>query len=217
MGIEFYKLILLFITALSIFSACDLKEENGNISVSESLLENNLEILPIDDKKEFEVDNLEELDYFDFEIVYDFCKSALTDLYYTYYCDENTNLDLYFSNNNLKKYMEYKIDFTTSRVKRKTSMNYEIGLVDVNLIDNLYNVRLAYKLEGGDVIVEGTEFIVSNEDGKLVIIDIYTTGASVYFDDIREAINIEKPFVWNDDEWVTNLFEKIDNFDQTLN
>ena len=58
---------------------------------------------------------------------------------------------------------------------------------------------------------EGTEFLVRNVDGKLVIVDWYTGGKDTYDFMVRgDNVTLDDPDIWNDSEWVKSLDNKID-------
>ena len=60
---------------------------------------------------------------------------------------------------------------------------------------------------------EGTEFLVRNVNGKLVIVDWYTGGKDSYDFMVRgENLTIDNPNIWNDSEWVKKLNSKQNEF-----
>ena len=60
---------------------------------------------------------------------------------------------------------------------------------------------------------EGTEFLVRNVNGKLVIVDWYNGGKDSYDFMVRgENLTIDNPNIWNDSEWVKKLNSKQNEF-----
>ena len=53
---------------------------------------------------------------------------------------------------------------------------------------------------------EPTEFLVQNLNGKLVIVDWYSSGKDSYDSKVRgDNQSIDNPDIWNDKEWVRQL------------
>ena len=118
--------------------------------------------------------------------------------------------------NNLKQYTQKKIQSQYDlygNLNNKVK-NIEIGDWEVEYTDDADGGFLYLELPvhinksvGG--YGEGTEFLVRNLNGKLVIVDWYTGAKDSYDFMVRgENLTIDNPNIWNDSEWVKNLDNK---------
>lgn len=162
----------------------------------------------------------DKIGFWDFNMAYDLCQSALTDYYYAARNNSDINLDLYISNENLKAYTERKIKVEQS-IRKKANVTSLIddvscGVYEVNYIDNaVIYFKIGARIDSGvGYSAEPTEFLVGNQDGRLVILDWYTKGLDSIDVVVRgEAQVIDNPDIWNDNDWVQGIFDKLEKLE----
>lgn len=154
--------------------------------------------------------NENELSELDYEKAYELSARALTDYYYAIRNGIDIKLDTFIENENLKQYMKKKIEdkyISDNKVKNIEIYDWEIKYINDGEGGFLYlklPAKITYYYNGG--FGEVTEFLVRNVGGKLVIVDWYNGGKDSYDFLVRgENETIEKPNIWNDQEWVNNL------------
>ena len=168
---------------------------------------------------EYAAKNEGELSTADIETAYEMCVRALTGYYKAVWNGTAIDLERFIVNENLKQYMEKKVQLQhekyghfNDKVKNiEISDAWEAELTDDANGGFLYlHLPVAInKYQGG--YGEGTEFLVRNVDGKLVIVDWYTGGKDTYDFMVRgDHVTVDDPEIWNDDEWVKSLDNKID-------
>lgn len=152
----------------------------------------------------------------DFEEIYSFCKLFLKEFYNATTTNETMNLDPYLYNNNLKEYVLQKIKVgLTIHTNRIKNLIFGVKDIDWYLGEGYMFIELFTDIEqevGG--FGERHQFIIGNKDGRILISDWYSKSAGnvSHLDNIvREHTNkINNPGIWNDEEWVNNIFEAID-------
>ncbi|MDN4608243.1 hypothetical protein [Sporosarcina highlanderae] len=166
--------------------------------------------------------NKNELSMLDAETAYEMCVNALTDYYKAIWNGTDIDLDQYIGNENLKEYMQTKVESEYKRygtldgkVKQLDIGDWEVKFSDDEMGGYLYlKVPVAIQKHHGGGYGEPTEFFIRNVDGKLAIVDWYTGGKDTY-DYLRRGYQqkIDDPDIWNDSEWVkkfksgTGLFD----------
>lgn len=175
----------------------------------------------LQDPPKYIAENQEELSVQDSETAYELCVNALNDYYKAIWNGSVIDLDLYIDNENLKQYTQEKV----------RSQNYLYGNLDSKVkdiaIDDAWEVAFTDDADGGFLYLmipvhihkytggygEGIEFLVRNVNGKLVIADWYAGGKDSYDFMVRgENLTIDNPDIWNDSEWVKELFSKQNEF-----
>ncbi|MBD8071081.1 hypothetical protein [Bacillus sp. PS06] len=122
-------------------------------------------------------------------------------------------LATFIDNGNLKQYTQNKIHSQNSVYGQFNDevKSIDIGAWEVKYIDDLdggylylYLPAEINKSIGG--YGEVTEFLVRNQNGKLVIVDWYTGSKDSYDFIVRgENVKIHNPNIWNESEWVMEL------------
>lgn len=89
------------------------------------------------------------------------------------------------------------------------------GLVDIEWhIDRQYvflDLAVDVSMNYGGGFGEGHEFLVQNQDNRLVIVDWYSPGkgGSASFSVYREQKGqIDDPYIWDNQEWVNDYFNR---------
>lgn len=160
-----------------------------------------------------------ELSDADIETAYEMCVRVLNDYYKAVWNGTAIDLDRFIVNENLKQYIEKKVQLQHEKYGhfndkvKNIEMNgaWEAELTDDEDGGFLYlHLPVAInKYQGG--YGEGTQFLVHNVDGKLVIVDWYTGGKDTYDFMVRgDNVTLDDPEIWNDSEWVKTLGEKTD-------
>lgn len=152
----------------------------------------------------------------DIETAYEMCVSALTGYYHAVWNGSGIDLDMFIENENLKQYTEKKIQSQHDLYGGLNSpvKNVEIGAWEATYTNDLNGGFLYLELpveikkhQGG--YSEATEFLVRNENGKLVIVDWYTGAKDSYDFMIRgENETIDDPDIWSNGEW-TKKFDAL--------
>ncbi|MFD1205329.1 hypothetical protein ACFQ38_09465 [Sporosarcina contaminans] len=166
--------------------------------------------------------NENEVSMLDAETAYELCVDALTDYYNAIWNGTDIDLDQFIGNENLKQYMQTKVESEykkygslDSKVERLEIGDWEVKFSDDEKGGYLYlEVPVAIQKHYGGGYGEGTEFLLRNIDGKLAIVDWYTGGKDTYDYVVRgDQQKIDDPDIWNDSEWVkkfksvTGLFD----------
>lgn len=162
------------------------------------------------------VKNEGELSIQDSEIAYEMCVRALTDYYKGVWNGTSIELDTFIDNENLKQYTQKKIQsqYDVYAQFNNKVQNIRIGAWEVEYTDNVDGGFLYLKLpvEINKTVGsygEVTEFLLRNVNGKLVIVDWFTGAKDSYDFLVRgENLAIDNPNIWNDSEWVKNLYNK---------
>jgi hypothetical protein len=155
----------------------------------------------------------------DYETAYKMTTKALTQYYKAIWNNAEFDADAYFSNENLKQYTTKKIkdqynlalkhDLTSNIVTNVEFETDEVKLVDDTNQYLYLKLKAAIKHDVGGY-GEVTEFLVQNQEGKLVIVDWYCGAKDSYDMSVRGAgQEINNPNVWNDYEWVEQLKLKV--------
>ena len=147
------------------------------------------------------------------------CVRALTDYYKAVWNGSDIELDTFIDNEYLKQYTQKKIQSQSDLYGENNQVkNIDIGAWEVEYTDDadggyLYlNLPVEINKFVGSY-GEGTEFLVRNVNGKLVIVDWYTGGKDSYDFMVRgENLTIDNPNIWNDSEWVKKLNSKQNEF-----
>lgn len=217
----------LFLILLLVLSACD--TDTNNMKASDvPKVENSTTMVPPTDSVQsnsesklspvFLAKDDKKLSVQDYETAYEMTTTALSQYYKAIWNNAEFDADAYFSNENLKQYTNKKIedqydlalkhDLTSNIVT-----NVEFESDEVKLVDDK-NQYLYLKLKADiqhDVggYGEVTEFLVQNQEGKLVIVDWYCGAKDSYDMTVRGADQvINNPNVWNEHEWVEQLKTK---------
>ena len=145
----------------------------------------------------------------DFDTAYEMCERFLRESYYAQKDPSEIDLSRYIVDPNLLKY-------AAKKVEKEVRRNSEIAEMSISLAKSEYQgdrfflhlnaqVRMTY----GGQFGEGTQFVVRNSDGRLIIADWYTEKGRSAFDRPRDPQRITNPTVWEDPEQVKDLFEKV--------
>lgn len=190
---------------------------NGKPSFYENVIE--WQNLAYRAEQDFTAFNPSGLSEEDIGMAYELCVSLLNDYYRAVWNGTEIDLDVFIKNENLKQYIEKKVQSQHAKYGHLNSKVKDIqmnGSWDAELTDDadggyLYlSLPVAInKYQGG--YREGAEFLVRNVDGKLVIVDWYTGGKDTYDYMVRgDNVTVDDPEIWNDDEWVKTLMSKTD-------
>ena len=223
------RFIMFFIAIGLILVGCSQGVKNGNnekntLVVSEESSADsaiNTEITPgterntLQDSPEYVAKNESELSVEDSETAYEMCVRALTDYYKAVWSGSDIELDIFIDNDNLKQYTQKKIQsqydvYVKNNVTSKVK-NIEIGAWEVKYMDDVDGDYLYLHLpvqvfKNIGSFGEGTEFLVCNLNGKLVIVDWYNGGKDSYDFMVRgESLTIDNPNIWSDSEWAKKL------------
>ncbi len=151
----------------------------------------------------------------DFEKAYKLCTEALSGYYKSIWNGIQMDVSKYIDNQNLRQYTEKKITsqhnlFLKNNLTSNQIKEIKIGAEKVDYVEgqnNSFYLKLNARItkEVG-TYAEPTEFLVQNLNGKLVIVDWYTSGKDSYDSTIRGGNqNINNPYIWNEREWVDKI------------
>lgn len=155
------------------------------------------------------------LEYADFDRVYLLCKLFLTEFYNATTINETMNVEPYINNDNLKEYILQKVE-TGMQISANKIEDLIFGVKDIewHLNEGYVFIELIVDIEqeiGG--FGEGHQFLISNKDGRLLISDWYSksAGSVSHLDGIIRGhiTKIDNPNIWDDEEWVNNIFTTI--------
>lgn len=219
------RLIMLFIALGLVLVGCSQDQTNGNNEHNTPVVSGvdraiNTEITPSTDVSQnppvYAAKNESELSDQDFETAYEMCVRALTEYYKAVWNGSDIDLDTFIDNDHLKQYTQKKIQsqydvYIKNNLTDNLVQDIDIGAWEVEHIEDLDGGFLYLKLpvqinQTVGSYGEGTEFLVRNLNGKLVIVDWYTGAKDSYDFMVRgENQTIDNPNVWNDSEWVKKL------------
>ncbi|MEH7380258.1 hypothetical protein V7138_07235 [Bacillus sp. JJ1533] len=149
-----------------------------------------------------------ELSVLDFETAFEMCERVLTEYYKAVWNGTDIELDTFIDNENLKQYTQKKILFQNEVYGKFNDkvQNIEIDASEVEYTDDANGGFLYLKLPAEIKKTAGsygevTEFLVRNNNGKLVIVDWYTGAKDSYDFVVRgENLSLDNPDIWNDSE-----------------
>lgn len=214
--------------ALAVFGCSQDKTDGENKKNITVVLEDNstkravnIEVAPgtdqntVLDPPEYVAKHEDELSLQDSVTAYDLCVRALTDYYNAVWNDSDIELDTFIANDNLQNYTQKKIESQSelygnlSKVKTIEIDNWEVKYTDDAEGGFLYLEIPVHIHKFVGAYGEGTEFLVQNVDGKLVIVDWYTGAKDSYDFKVRgENLTINDPDIWDDSEWVEKLIAR---------
>ena len=153
----------------------------------------------------------DELSIEDAETAVELSVDALTDYYKAVWNGTEIDLDRYIGNENLKQFMETKLQTEykkygtlDSKVKELEIGDWEAKFTEDENGGYLYvQVPVDIQKHYGGGYGEEIEFFIRNINGEMAIVDWYTGGKDTYDYLVRGyEQTIGNPAIWNDDEWV---------------
>ncbi|MFE6076908.1 hypothetical protein ACFVQB_20820 [Paenibacillus sp. NPDC057886] len=167
------------------------------------------------DSTDFLAEDESDLSAWDFETAYKMCTEALSEYYKAIWNGSDIDLDTYIDNENLKQYTQKKVSsqydlFLKNKLTYNQVTSVDIGARQVEYVGgdkSFFYLKLDARVHK-DVgnFAEPTEFLVQSLNGKLVIVDWYTSGKDSYDSTVRgENQTINNPDIWNNSEWVKKL------------
>jgi hypothetical protein len=223
-----YLLVALFTLSACVKDTTSVHEKNTPVASEDNRTDSttNSEITPsteqnvLQDSPEYLAEDEGELSVQDSETAYEMCVRALTDYYKAVWNGSDIELDTFIDNEYLKQYTQKKIQSQNDLYGNFNNkvQNIDIGAWEVEYSDDLDGGFLYFHLpvkinqtEGS--YGEGTEFLVRNVNGKLVIVDWYNGAKDSYDFLVRgENLTIDNPNIWNDSEWVEKLNSRQNEF-----
>lgn len=171
----------------------------------------------------FSAKDKDELSALDFNAAYAMCVTALAEYYKAVWNGSSMNGDTYFTNENLRRYMQKKITFLYDLHHRNSgSLNtvaaLDTGVIKAELDSKGNNAFFYFKLtahvkQDTGSFSEPTEFLVQNLDGQLIIADWYTGTKDSYDFLMRgERQIINNPAIWDDSKWAGKLLDSKETF-----
>lgn len=219
---------MFFIVIGLILVGCSPDKTNGNNEkntpavLEDSVIAKNTEITPsterivLQDSPEYVAKNEVGLSILDSETAYEMCVRVLTDYYKAVWNGSDIELGAFIDNENLKHYTQNKIQYQydvygkfNDKVQSIESSAWEVEYID-DVDGGFLFLKLPVEIKKAvGSYGEPTEFLVSNVNGKLVIVDWYTGAKDSYDFMVRgENLTIDNPNIWDDSEWVKRLKRK---------
>ena len=164
--------------------------------------------------KDFKATDNKELSTQDFETVYKLGKTFLSD-YYSHKAGYSAiNFKKYIINDNLLKYSNKRVLVENYVLDIK---EISIGLEEAHFIPDENSYYLEYNVVALDnnigSFAEKVELFITNLNGNLVISDWYMphgSGSSSFDEKFRPNELIRSPRMWDDKNYVNDIFEKIE-------
>ncbi|KOY16008.1 hypothetical protein AMS66_14155 [Paenibacillus xylanivorans] len=164
---------------------------------------------------EFLAQNESDLSAWDFETAYKMCTEALSEYYKAIWNGSDIDFDTYIDNENLKQYTQKKVAsqydlFLKNKLTYNQVTSVDIGASQVDYVGgdkSFFYLKLDARVHK-DIgnFAEPTEFLVQSLNGKLVIVDWYTSSKDSYDSTVRgEFQTINNPDIWNNGEWVSTI------------
>jgi len=195
--------LLILLVAISITSACEqtdpsVDQENKRPPAANAGKGESVSLSKLDSQK-----------------AYDLCAEALSGYYKAIWNGLEFDVSRYMDDPNLKQYSEKKIQ-SQYNLFRKNNLTYnqvkEVRM-EAEKVDYIEGEQSFYYLKLNARITkdvgnyaEPSEFLVQNRNGKIVIVDWYTSGKDSYDSMMRgENQVIDNPAIWKNSEWVNKL------------
>lgn len=135
---------------------------------------------------------------------------------------ETVSFENYISNANLLKFTDKMLELTQKQELNGTSSVY-FGLdnefkeeVFKKLDENLYFLSLPFSNEGSGMTCK---LLVQSSNKSLEIIDLYfgyKDGVDTFTTGHPAERKIDNPQIWDDQEWVDDVFEKLEQYETEL-
>lgn len=227
------RMILLLILIALVLIGCNVEVTNNDnektaaVALEKSTTDSAINIetpSSMEDSPEYVAKNEKELSMDDSQTAYEMCVRVLTDYYKAVWNGMDINLDAFIDNENLKTYMQKKIQ---SQHDLHAHSNDPVRNVEIGTRGLEWEVEYTADTDGGFLYLklpaeinksvggfgELTEFLVRNVNGRLVVVDWYTGGKDTYDFLVRgENETIDNPDIWNDRGWVNDLDRKQNEF-----
>lgn len=136
---------------------------------------------------------------------------------------EEVSFEKYISNPNLLKFADEMLELTQKQDSLgRNSVNYglnnEFKKIKTDYInDNLCYLQLPYEFEGSG---NSCKILVTSEDNTIKIIDFYF-GSKDGIDTLSTGHpadrKLDNPNLWNNEEWVRDVFSKLEELEEELN
>lgn len=150
----------------------------------------------------------------DFDTVYSLCTDFLKDYYTTITNENKMDPTKYIESENLLCYTHKVIERATllsaSKLQKAT-----FGLIDIQWHEEQQYVFLDLSavilMDYGGSYGESHQFLVENQDNKLVIVDWYSPGkggSAIFVHDREQRSPINDPTIWGNKEWVNDFFQR---------
>jgi hypothetical protein len=157
----------------------------------------------------------------DFDSAYALCRALASDYYKAAYDGKPLDLEPYLSDEDLRAHVYAGAAFTYNRLPQSFHQYYciaevttDVALLDYNYTNGLYmRLRLADVLTynyGGETGVT-SDFIVTNENGRLVVADCYFFDLDSYDVLVRgephdlNKFFLDDPDIWDDEDFLTKI------------
>ena len=171
--------------------------------------------------KEFFIQG-ENISYLDDEIILEFGK-AFVNLYNGAVAgQQKVSFEKYISNENLRSFTDKILELTQEReLKGRNTVNYglenEFEQVKLeHLEDNLCYLELQIQFEGSGM---GCKMLITVENKSLKLVDLYfgnKDGVDTFATGHPAERHIGDPNLWEDEEWVEDVFDKLLEFEEAL-
>lgn len=136
---------------------------------------------------------------------------------------ENVSFESYISNNNLLKFTDKMLDLTIKKdLQGKNDVNYglnnkfqQVKLQDIG--DNLTYLELKFQFEGSGM---SCKMLITSEDKFLKLLDFYfgsKDGVDTFSTGHPAEREINDSSLWEDEEWVNDVFNKLSDYEKSLN
>lgn len=213
------RFIMFFIAIELLLVGCSQDKTIGNYDKNTPVVseDSSTEQHVVQDSPVYLAKNEGELSVEDSDTAYEMCVRALTDYYKAVWNGSDIELDTFIDNDHLKQYTQKKIQSQYDlyvNLSKNSVQDIDIGAWEVEYTDAedggfLYlHIPVEINQSVGSY-GEGTEFLVRNVNGKLVIVDWYNGAKDSYDFMVRgENLTIDNPTIWNNSEWLKNLNSK---------
>ncbi len=205
----------MLIALLLLFSSCfctkfPLNENNSAIETG-----NNISTVPIE-ANEIEQYNINDpergLSLYDFETVFLLCKDFINQYYSAITNTSEMYAEEFISNENLIYFVNKLIDNETYPTTSKVDI-IKYGLINIEWHEEqqyvFLNIAVDVSMDYGGGFGEVHEFLIQNQDNRLIIVDWYMPGMNTFSVYREQKGHINDPSIWDNEAWVTDLKTKI--------
>lgn len=189
----------------------------GNSEATES----HLGVLNLIANREFFIKG-ESISNADYESITKFGKSFISLFNGAVAEQEKVSFENYITNENLLKFTDKMLELTQIQdLQGGNALNY--GLKNEflhiklqHIKDNLAYLELQFDFEGSGM---GCKMLITAEDKSLKLVDFYfgsKDGVDTFATGHPAIREVNNPNLWNDEEWVKGVFDKLEKLEETL-
>ncbi|AKL94933.1 hypothetical protein CACET_c14720 [Clostridium aceticum] len=226
------KIIAVFmIFSIMLLIACNQTHDTKDIALSSTTQSDPVENSKVEQSREDLLNQLVNQDFsiqgenlreIDDKMIVDFGK-AFVNLYNGAVAEgKKISFEKYISNKNLLRFTDKMLELTQKQeLQGRNFVNYglknEFKQAKLQHIgDNICYLELPFEFEGSEMICK---MLITTENNHLKLIDLYygiKDGVDTYATGHPAGREINNPNLWENEEWVNGVFDKLEEFEEKM-